>query len=84
VTLDDGAASKGPADLVRLIEGSGKAEACIARQYFRYTFARWEDESADGCTLDRLRSAMSSDHATFVGFLREVALSPQFKQRAFD
>lgn len=78
----DASVSSGPTELMTRIIDSGKAEACLARQYFRFTFARWEDEKADGCTLEQLRKTTQAGKLTDV--LRAVALVPQFRERRFD
>jgi hypothetical protein len=83
VEAGDMTASSGAGDLMPLILGSGKAEACLARNYFRFTFARWEDVTTDGCTLEDLRVRL--DHGgNLRTLLKEVALSPQFRRRAFQ
>ena len=78
----DASVSSGPTELMTRILDSGKAEACLARQYFRFTFARWEDEKADGCTLEQLRKTTKAGKLT--DLLRAVALVPQFRERRFD
>jgi hypothetical protein len=66
-----------------LILESGKAEACLARNYFRFSFARWDDVTTDGCTLEDLRQRLDNG-GTLSSLLKEVALSPQFRRRAFQ
>jgi len=83
VQAGDVTASSGGGDLMRLILESGKAEACLARNYFRFTFARWEDVITDGCTLEDLRRRLDSG-GNLGALLKEVALSPQFRRRAFQ
>lgn len=80
VVLGDDTPSTGPADLMRLIAESGKVEACLARQYFRFTFGRWEQVASDGCTLEQMRQAITSE-AGLSGLLRDVALSDAFQTR---
>jgi hypothetical protein len=82
VVAGDGSGSSGPADLMRLIGDSGKAHACFARHYFRFSFGRFEDVQQDGCVLERLRAALVQS-GTLSGMLREVALDPAFQQRNF-
>ncbi|HXI60610.1 MAG TPA: DUF1592 domain-containing protein, partial [Polyangia bacterium] len=83
VQAGDMTASSGPGDLARLIVASGKAEACLARNYFRFTFARWEDVTRDGCTLEQLRMRLGNA-GTLGALFKEVALSPQFRRRVFQ
>ncbi|HEX6277450.1 MAG TPA: DUF1592 domain-containing protein, partial [Polyangiaceae bacterium] len=73
----------GPLELMTLVAASGKAEACLARNYFRFTFARWEDLAKDGCALEALRARLVSG-GTFQDLLREMVLADAFKERAFE
>ena len=64
----------GALELMTLVAASGKAEACLARNYFRFTFARWEDLAKDGCTLEALRARLAAG-GTFQDLLRETVLA---------
>lgn len=75
--------SSGPADAVRLIVESGKPPACLARNYFRFTFGRWEDPERDGCILEGLRKAALGS-GSLQQMLKEVALAKSFVSRSFD
>ena len=82
VTSGDTTPSNGPGDLAELIASSGKANACLARNYFRFTYARWENLDVDGCQLESLRKRLENRGA--IGdLLKEIALAPLFRQRAF-
>jgi hypothetical protein len=83
VSPDDARSASGPAELVRLMLESGKLEACLARNYFRFTFGRWEDPARDGCALERLRARLAGS-GQIREFLKEAALAPEFRRRAFD
>jgi hypothetical protein len=83
VVLGDLKAAQGPSDLVNMVVSSGKAHACLARQYFRFSFGRWEDMAVDGCTLESLRRALVAGNSLQAMF-KEVALLPQFRQRSFQ
>jgi hypothetical protein len=83
VVLGDDTAVEGAEDLMALIAESGKAEACVARNYFRFTFARWEDLDVDGCTLEAMRGQLADD-GTLVDLITATVLSPAFKRRAFE
>jgi len=83
ITPGDETVSSGPADLEHLVVSSGKANACLARNYFRFTYARWEDTAADGCALEDLRLKLANG-GKLGDLLKEVALSPEFRQRAFQ
>jgi hypothetical protein len=73
----------GPVDLMQMILKSGKAQACMARNYFRFTYARWEDLGMDGCTLERLRKALAFGAGGLHSMFKEVAMDPAFKERSY-
>lgn len=77
---DDPSPSEGPADLVRLIDESGKAHACFARTWVRYAYGRVEDPARDACVLEPLTGALRGG-APLVEVLRAVALTQEFRQR---
>jgi hypothetical protein len=83
VTPDDPRESTGPADLMKLMLESGKLDACLARNYFRFTYGRWDDPLRDGCVLERLRTRLV-ETGRIAEMLKEAALVPEFKQRSFD
>jgi uncharacterized protein DUF1592/uncharacterized protein DUF1588/uncharacterized protein DUF1595/uncharacterized protein DUF1585 len=83
VTPDDASASHGPADLVQLMLRSGKLEACFARNYFRFTFGRYEDPSRDGCALERLRARIA-ESGRIRDMIEEAGLLPELQQRRFE
>jgi hypothetical protein len=82
VTSDERSAISNVSELMTRIADSGKAEACMARQYFRFAFARWENEDKDGCTLEELRTAASK--GPIKDMLQRIAMSPAFKRRTFE
>jgi hypothetical protein len=82
VTPDDASPSAGPSDLARLMLQSGKLEACLARNYFRFTYGRWEN-AGDACVLERLRARLV-ETGSIAEMLKEVALTPEFRQRRFE
>jgi len=84
IIADDMTEVNGPAGLMKLVRESGKVEACFARHYFRYTFARLEDEERDGCALEQLRASVAGKDATLRGLFREAALMPEFKTRLIE
>jgi hypothetical protein len=73
---------QGPSDLVRLLVESGRPTACMAQQYFRFSFGRQEDLEQDGCVLEKLRT--TAEKTNIAGMFNEVARSPEFKQRVFQ
>ncbi len=60
VSLEDETAISTPAELMGLMAESGKAEGCFARNFFRFTFARWEDDAIDGCALESIRQELAT------------------------
>ena len=82
ITSGDDAASNGPLDLARLIVKSGKAAACLSRNYFRFTYAQWEDLAVDGCTLESLRRRLEGG-GRLGDMLKGAASSVAFRRRAF-
>lgn len=83
---DDKTSVQGAADLMHVIASSGKLEACLARNYFRHTFARFENLDLDGCTLESMRQKLdrSKGQGLVVDLLKEVVFTPAFKQRTFE
>jgi len=79
---DDASRVSGPVELSARIAESDKANQCLARHYFRFTYRRFEAE-ADGCTLLGWSEALE-DGATLADALRTVALDPVFRQRRLD
>jgi hypothetical protein len=73
----------GPADVMRLAEASDKPAACLARNYFRYTFARFEDLDADACALETIRGKLDGG-GHLADMLKAVVTTPAFKQRTFQ
>jgi hypothetical protein len=84
VMMADGTTTaSGPAALMNLIEESDKPAACIARNYFRYTFARFEDLDLDGCTLETTRNAIENG-GRLIDMWKAIVETPAFQQRTFQ
>jgi len=81
VVTGDTTSVAGVGELLPLISSSGKVEACLARNYFRFTFGRMEG-AADGCALEQLRNQLVNGNV--VDLLRAAALTPAFVERTFD
>jgi hypothetical protein len=75
--------ANGAGELMPQIVASGKVEACLSRNFFRYTFARWEDTAVDGCALESMRQALAND-GTLVDLVMAASLDGSFRQRAFE
>jgi hypothetical protein len=58
-------------------------EACIAENFFRFTYARWEDPAVDGCALEPVRMAVSGD-GKVQDLLSATVLTKAFHRRAFE
>jgi hypothetical protein len=82
VTPEDETLAHGPAELAALMLQSGKLEACLARNYFRFAFGRLDDAARDGCALERLRSSLSKGGLR--AMLAEVAQLPELRERRFE
>jgi hypothetical protein len=76
---DDTMIDSGPA-LSAMVAASSKVDPCFARQYFRFTFARAEDDAADACALEAVRGALDGG-GSLAGALRAIALEAGFRTR---
>jgi hypothetical protein len=84
VEMGDGTTTAaGASDLMGLVEASQKPAACLARAYFRYTFARFEDLSLDGCSLEAIRKTLDNG-GHLIDMWKSAVLTPAFKQRTFE
>lgn len=75
--------STGVGDLAQQMLDSGVLQACVARQYLRFSRGRLEDLALDGCALDDLTTRLQAG-APLAEVLRAVALRDEFKQRVID
>jgi hypothetical protein len=83
VVYGDQTAVSTPAALMSLMLASGKVEACLARNFFRYTYGRWEDTTTDGCALEDARKALANG-GTVADLAAAAAKTAAFKRRAFQ
>ena len=83
VLADSDAQAAGPLELMQQVVASGKVEACLSRNFFRYTFARWEDTATDGCALESMRQSLASG-GSIVDMVMAATLDGSFRQRAFE
>lgn len=81
VLPDDLRASSGAADLSKFLLESGKVQRCFARQYFRFTYSRAENEK-DSCALKDV-SESASEGKSLAEVMMKIALRPEFKRRSF-
>jgi hypothetical protein len=82
VSYGDPATISSPGELMNLMAASSKIEACLARNFFRYTYARWEAEATDGCALEDSRKALMNG-GKMTDLATAALLSPQFRRRTF-
>jgi hypothetical protein len=73
----------GATELMAQVVASGKVEACLSRNFFRYTFARWEDPAIDGCALESMRQSLL-DGGGVVDLVMAATLDGSFRERAFE
>jgi hypothetical protein len=73
----------GASDLMNVIVASGKPAACFARNYFRYTFGRFEDVNVDACTLETLRTTVANG-GQIANLWKAVTKTPLFLQRTIQ
>lgn len=83
VLPDDAREAQGALDLHRFMLESHKPQVCFARRYFRYTFAREEDDVCDGCVLNALLRPLLAGEPLSAA-LRAVALQQAFRQRSVE
>ncbi|HTQ03662.1 MAG TPA: DUF1592 domain-containing protein [Polyangiaceae bacterium] len=83
VNFDDDTTVAGASDLMQLMRASGKLEACLARNFFRFTYARWDDPTTDGCALEPVRQAVSGD-GKIQDLLAATVTTQTFRRRAFQ
>ena len=70
-------------DLMKLVVASDKPAACLARNYFRYTFGRFEDLALDACTLESLRTTVASG-GPIASLWKSVTQTPLFMRRTLQ
>jgi hypothetical protein len=83
VLLGDTTAIQSTAELMQLIASSGAVEACLSRNFFRFTYARWEDDALDGCALRSAHDSLKNG-GKFSSLLSASVLAPAFQQRRFE
>jgi hypothetical protein len=76
----DARAVSGPAELNQRLIESGKVEACLSANYFRYALRRDPArDSGDACAYEAMRSGLASGGARAAAF-RGLATSAGFRQ----
>jgi hypothetical protein len=64
----------------QLMLSSGELQSCFARQAFRFTYRRFEDDAADGCTLAAVQGEALGG-APLATLWKETALQPAFRRK---
>ena len=83
VVFGDQTAITTPAELMSLMLASGKVEACLARNFFRYTYGRWEDTTRDGCALEDARKALAGG-GSIADLAAAAVKTTEFRRRSFQ
>jgi Protein of unknown function (DUF1592)/Protein of unknown function (DUF1588)/Protein of unknown function (DUF1595)/Protein of unknown function (DUF1585) len=83
VVLGDQTSIATPGELMTRIVNSGQVEACVARNFFRFTYGRWEDPASDGCALEDARKALMGG-GKITDLLTAALLSAEFQKRTFQ
>jgi hypothetical protein len=80
VILGDMRPVTGPAELNQRVIESGKVEACLSANYFRYAWRREPArDSADACAYEAMRNSLASGGALAAAF-RGLATATGFRQ----
>jgi hypothetical protein len=83
VVFGDQTAIATPAELMALMVASGKTEACLSRNFFRFTYGRWEDPTTDGCALEDARKSLAAG-GTIADLAAAAVKTAEFKRRSFQ
>jgi hypothetical protein len=81
LNADTSAKFNGPIELGRLIANSPNAQACLARQVFRYVRGG-ENGTADACAISKLQGAFKDSGFDLQRLLLEVVRSKSFLTRS--
>jgi Protein of unknown function (DUF1588)/Protein of unknown function (DUF1585) len=81
VDYEDSSKATGANELMSQLAKSKKPSACFARNYFRFTYGRWE---AKGYMCMIKRNAEVLEKGNIRDVLRALVMDPSFKQRVFD
>ncbi|MEK6555432.1 MAG: DUF1588 domain-containing protein [Bdellovibrionota bacterium] len=71
-------------DLSQSIADSGKGEACFAKNYYRFTVRRSEDNMVDGCSLAGLYDKLRDPAGGMQEMFKEVSLQQSFLVRKIE
>ncbi len=72
----------GPIELNQKILASGKVEACLSANYFRYALGREPTkDSGDACAYDDMRTGLDAPGVSLRDVFRRIASDPGFRTR---
>jgi len=72
----------GPLELNELLLASGKVEACLSANYFRYALRREPTKnSGDACAFEDLRSGLEAPGVSLREVFRRIASDPGFRAK---
>ncbi|HEX5098717.1 MAG TPA: DUF1585 domain-containing protein, partial [Polyangiaceae bacterium] len=72
----------GPVELNQRIIESGKVEACLSANYFRYALRRDPtSDSADACAFEKMRTGLDAPGMGLSNVFRVIASEPEFRRR---
>jgi Protein of unknown function (DUF1592)/Protein of unknown function (DUF1588)/Protein of unknown function (DUF1595)/Protein of unknown function (DUF1585) len=77
----DTTVSKGPSDLIAMLEKSPALPMCFTRKFYQYAHERY-DTPSDGCSIIKLNKALEKGSLT--DMFRATVMDPKFRQRVFD
>lgn len=84
-TIDLGSGAfevSGPVELNQRIMESGKVEACLSANYFRYALRRDPArDSGDACAFETMRSELAKPGVALADVFRRIALEASFRRR---
>jgi hypothetical protein len=70
----------GAVELAGILAGAPEVRDCMARQWFRFSLGRMDDDM-DACTMDRLSTAFEDSDHDVRSLIHEIALSNAFRYR---
>jgi len=70
----------GAVELAGILAGAPEVRDCMARQWFRYSLGRMDDDM-DSCTMDRLATAFEEADHDVRSLIHEIVLSDAFRYR---
>jgi hypothetical protein len=79
-TEESNQAFDGAVELAGILAQTPEVRDCMARQWFRFSLGRMDDD-LDSCTMDRLATAFEESDHDVRSLIREIVLSDAFRHR---